>query len=221
MRILYGVQTTGNGHISRSRLMVSALKVQGHSVTTLFSGLGCPKFWDYSVFEPFSQAHGLTFMTSNGQIDYGQTIRYAKPRVLFNDIKALDVSQYDVVISDFEPITAWAAHRQKIPSVGISHQEAFRYEIPKRSGQVSARAIMRYYAPTKHSIGLHWHHFNQPILPPIIDTTLEVSELDASMILVYLPFESREVVVGLLRRFDRHVFRVYCDVAEIQHIDNI
>jgi uncharacterized protein (TIGR00661 family) len=221
LRILYGVQTTGNGHISRSRLMVSALKAEGHSVTTFFSGLGCPTFWDYSVFEPYSQARGLTFMTSNGQIDYAQTARHVQPFELLRDIKALDVSQYDAVISDFEPITAWAARRQKIPSIGISHQEAFRYHIPKRRGQLPARALMRYYAPTQHSIGLHWHHFKQPILPPIIETTLEQSELDASMILVYLPFENRELVCGLLRTFDRYIFRVYCDVPEVQHLGNV
>ena len=38
MRILYGVQTTGNGHISRSREVIRELKRLGHDVHVLLSG---------------------------------------------------------------------------------------------------------------------------------------------------------------------------------------
>jgi UDP:flavonoid glycosyltransferase YjiC (YdhE family) len=38
MNILYGVNATGNGHISRSRITISELKKRGHNVTVLFSG---------------------------------------------------------------------------------------------------------------------------------------------------------------------------------------
>ena len=38
MRILFGVQGTGNGHISRSRTLARALKSRGVAVDYLFSG---------------------------------------------------------------------------------------------------------------------------------------------------------------------------------------
>ncbi|HFF2915998.1 TPA: glycosyltransferase family protein, partial [Vibrio cholerae] len=38
MKILYGVQGTGNGHIARSRAMCAALKQQQVDVDYLFSG---------------------------------------------------------------------------------------------------------------------------------------------------------------------------------------
>ena len=38
MNILYGISATGNGHISRSRILISALKKRGHNITVLFSG---------------------------------------------------------------------------------------------------------------------------------------------------------------------------------------
>ncbi|MBP7664242.1 MAG: glycosyltransferase, partial [Shewanella sp.] len=38
MRILYGVQGTGNGHLSRARVMAKALMKQDIEVDFLFSG---------------------------------------------------------------------------------------------------------------------------------------------------------------------------------------
>lgn len=221
MNILYGIQTTGNGHISRSRLMIAALKAAGHSVTTLFSGYGRSSFWDYAEFMPFDESRGLTFVTENGQINYFKTTLHAKPVELATDIKQLDLSGFDAVISDFEPITAWAARRQNVVSIGISHQEAFHYDIPKRNGNRLARLIMQYYAPTQHRIGLHWHHFNQPILPPIIETGLTALPIVHNMILVYLPFEARASVIPLLRTFKDHTFHFYTDVKQVEQFGNV
>lgn len=221
MNILYGIQTTGNGHISRSRLMIAALRTAGHSVTTLFSGYGRSSFWNDAEFLPFEESRGLTFITEKGQINYFKTALNAKPIELSTDIKQLDLSGFDVVISDFEPISAWAARRQNIVSIGISHQEAFHYNIPKRSGNRLARVIMNCYAPTKQRIGLHWHHFNQPILPPIIETTLTPLPTREAMILVYLPFEERMSVVPLLRTFTDHTFHFYTNVARVEQYGNV
>ena len=222
MNILYGIQTTGNGHISRSKLMISALKAEGHSVTTLFSGLGRSSFWNYDEFTPFNESRGLTFVTENGQINYLKTTLDAKLIELAKDIKNLDVSGYDAVISDFEPITAWAARRQKVVSIGISHQEAFHYDIPKRQGNSLARLIMKHYAPTQLGLGLHWHHFNQPILPPIIEANLEpLLTTNESMILVYLPFEERSLIIHLLQPFTDHLFHFYTDVSQQEQHGNV
>ena len=37
MKILFGVQTTGNGHISRSRELIRELKEIGHDVWVILS----------------------------------------------------------------------------------------------------------------------------------------------------------------------------------------
>lgn len=222
MKLLYGIQTTGNGHICRSRLMVEALKTQGHSVTALFSGHGRASFWDYNAFQPFNELRGLTFVTQKGQINYTRTLMDAKPRELLKDIRELDLSEFDAVISDFEPISAWAAKRQNIPSIGISNQEAFYYNIPKCNGNPMARLIMRHFAPTRHHIGLHWHHFDQPILPPIIETSLQpIISTAQPMILVYLPFENTAHIKQQLSVFTEHTFHVYTDVAQVQQFGHI
>ena len=53
MNILYGVNATGNGHISRSRITISELKKRGHNVTVLFSGRKVKDFFDLEQFRPY------------------------------------------------------------------------------------------------------------------------------------------------------------------------
>ena len=50
MNILYGVNATGNGHISRSRITISELKKRGHNVTVLFSGRKPEDFFDVEKY---------------------------------------------------------------------------------------------------------------------------------------------------------------------------
>ena len=50
MNILYGVQGTGNGHISRSREIIRHLKDRGHHVEVILSGRAPDAFWDMDDF---------------------------------------------------------------------------------------------------------------------------------------------------------------------------
>ena len=60
MNILYGVQGTGNGHISRSREIMRHLKARGHHVEVMISGRDPETFWDMEDFEPYIAYEGLT-----------------------------------------------------------------------------------------------------------------------------------------------------------------
>lgn len=46
MKILFGVQGTGNGHISRARALNKYLKADGISVDYIFSGRERDKYFD-------------------------------------------------------------------------------------------------------------------------------------------------------------------------------
>ena len=222
MKILYGVPTTGNGHINRSRLMIAALKAQGHSVTALFSGPKRPAFWSDASFESCIELVGLTLATENGQVSYFKTALQAQPMKLLHDIRTIDLRPYDLVFSDFEPISAYAAKRAKVTSIGLSNQAAHHYDIPKQNGYLLARGVMKYYAPAQHQLGLHWHHFSQPILPPIIDPSLSCScEVQDDLILVYLPFENRTEVLKLLQANKTHRFHLYSQVDAIEQHENV
>jgi UDP:flavonoid glycosyltransferase YjiC (YdhE family) len=52
MNILYGVQTTGNGHISRSREVIRQLKRSGHQVQVILSGNDPHRLAGVDVFKP-------------------------------------------------------------------------------------------------------------------------------------------------------------------------
>jgi uncharacterized protein (TIGR00661 family) len=160
-------------------------------------------------FGAFEHRRGLTLAAIDGEVRYGRTLLEAHPVEFIHDVRALEVDRYDVVISDFEPVTAWAARLAGKTSIGIAHQHAFRHPIPGRHGNLASRAVMRWFAPVDIPIGLHWHHFDSPILPPIIDTRLSRTHGDADFILVYLPFEQQSAVTALLQRFDDHRFVQY------------
>lgn len=209
MKIFYGVQGTGNGHITRARVMAKELDAAGFEVTFQFTGRPTDQYFDMDVFNGYQHKEGLTFNTEKGQVNYLKTALQAKPIRFIKDVNALDLSNYDLVISDFEPVTAWAAKRQKIPVIGIGHQYAFNHQIPRTGSDPLADQVMKYFAPADIGIGLHWHHFGQPILPPIIETPEFPQSVVSNKIIVYLPFEDPNTVIELLAPFISFEFHTY------------
>jgi uncharacterized protein (TIGR00661 family) len=209
MKIFYGVQGTGNGHITRARVMAKELYAAGFDVTFQFTGRPQDKFFDMDVFNGYQHREGLTFNTDKGQVNYLKTALEARPIRFIQDVRSLDLSAYDLVISDFEPVTAWAARTQKKKVLGIGHQYAFNYSIPRTGSDPLADMVMKNFAPADFGIGLHWHHFGQPILPPIIETPEVPTDIRKDKIVVYLPFENTEEVICYLCQFENFRFHIY------------
>ncbi len=209
MKIFYGIQGTGNGHITRGRIMARELHAAHFDVTYQFTGRPQDKFFDMQVFNDYQWREGLTFSTQNGKINHLKTVLQSKPLNFLRDIKQLDLSAYDVVICDYEPITAWAARQQNKKTIGISHQYAFQYDIPRSGNDPLSEAVMRNFAPVDIGIGLHWHHFDQPILPPVIEAPVASTQPKNNKIVVYLPFEDQKRVIALLAPFKEFEFFIY------------
>lgn len=222
MRIFYGVQGTGNGHITRARVMAKTLAQAGIQVDYQFTGRPAEHYFDMEIFADYQVRAGLTFVTHKGQVNYAKTALKAKPLQFFKDISSLDLRDYDLVISDFEPVTAWAARRQNKSLLGIGHQYAFAHQIPRSGGDPIAELVMRNFAPASQSVGLHWHHFGQPILPPIIETPEQPKSCFKHKIVVYLPFEDTAEVCQLLAPFTDFEFYLYSPnpiVSGFEHIE--
>lgn len=209
MRILYGVQATGNGHISRARAMEKQLSKAGVTVDFLFSGRPAEQFFDMQQFGQYQLRRGLTFATKAGSVNYWQSAKQAKLAELWRDIRTLELSQYDLVLTDFEPISAWAAKRQQKTCIAIGHQYAFLHAIPMENANLVSRSVFRHFAPANYTLGLHWHHFEQPILPPIIDLPAEQGSVDPKQVLVYLPFEDQQQVIRLLQPLTEFNFSIF------------
>ena len=223
MKILYGVQGTGNGHISRSRVMAKQLKAHGFDVDFLFSGRSSSAYFDMEVFGDYCTKQGLSLVSSAGRINALATIRSADLKTLVHDVRTLELDSYDMLLTDYEPITAWAARLTNKPCLGIGHQYAFHGSTPMVTGNTLKKTIMQWFAPSRHSLGLHWHPFEANILPPIIDkrSTHSLTRPDANKVLVYLPFEDPEATEQLLRAFPAYHFFVYGPYAIDGRVDNI
>jgi uncharacterized protein (TIGR00661 family) len=209
VKIFYGVQATGNGHITRARALAPKLAKAGIEVTYLFSGRRREKLFEMEAFGDYQWRAGLTFETRSGNVRYFRTALRNNLPAFLRDVAALDLQEYDAVISDFEPITAWAARLRGIRTIGIGHQYAFGYDIPKAGVNFMGVQVLKHFAPVAVGLGVHWHHFGHPILPPIIETDLEPPEIQPEKIVVYLPFEDVNQVVRLLKPFWHHQFHVY------------
>ncbi|MFY0665722.1 MAG: glycosyltransferase [Natronospirillum sp.] len=221
MKILYGVQATGNGHITRARAMQPALARRGIEVDYLFTGRAREKLFDMDAFGDFEVRRGLTFAIERGSVNLPKTLLQANVFELMRDIKALDLSSYDLVLTDFEPVAAWAARRAGKTCIGIGHQYAFPFDIPKADDSFGARQIMKWFAPASLSLGAHWHHFNSPILPPLMHPSIETTETDPEQVLVYLPFEDAADIMELLEPITDYRFHVFTDALPPGVLDHI
>jgi len=121
MKILYAIQGTGNGHISRARDIIPVLKQYGE-LDVLLSGTQADVDLEYPVKYQF---HGLSFIFGKkGGVDVLKTIKRMNFFRLLNEIWCLNIKQYDLIINDFEPVSAWACLLKGKKCIGLSHQAA-------------------------------------------------------------------------------------------------
>ena len=130
MKILYAIQGTGNGHVSRARETVPLLQKFGE-VDLLLSGTQV----DINLVQPIKyRLHGFSFVFGKkGGVDHYKTWKIMNLLQFRNDMKMLPLKDYNLIVNDFEPITAWACKTKGIESVSLSHQAAFRSEKSPRS----------------------------------------------------------------------------------------
>ena len=220
MNILYGIQGTGNGHITRSRLLIPSLRKKGFNVEVLLSGRKKDEYWDMECFRPYDTKFGITFQVANGTVNKWKTIKKLKLKQFWTDLKSIESKSYDIIITDYEPISAWAAKKNGILSIGIGHLYSFLYNVPMQIGFFLDKKIMNWFAPVDIPIGLHWHHFGQNILPPVIPQ-LKGKVTNEDFVVVYLPWENPNLVESVLNKISDKVFYVYGHTSEKIVRDNI
>jgi len=210
MKILYGIQGTGNGHLSRGRAMAKHFANSSAEVTYLFSGRPREKFFDMAPFGDFKLVKGFTFYVDSGCVSYTRTAMSNNPLKFAKEVYGLSVEDYDVIITDFEPVSAWAGKLKGKQVISFGHQPAFRYDIPIEGEDWLAKQVMNWFAPANIHIGLHWHHFGADILPPIIHIDeQENCQVENNKVLVYLPFENHSDLPDIFKLFSDFEFYIY------------
>lgn len=210
--ILYGIHSTSNGHLAKSSVLVTELRRQGHKVDVIFSG--APRHeddWFTQQLKPLRHYRGLVGYTHKGKFCRTTTFKETNLRQLVKDVNDLDLQPYEIVISDFDHVSAWAAKLQKKMTLGISRASTLFYNIPKAKRFFFANHFMYLSVPVTIHLGLHWHHFNQPILPPILSpNAVQYTESqDNELITVYLPTEQLVDIEKLLSPCSTIKFHIY------------
>ena len=216
MKILYGVQGTGHGHISRARVVLPKLRELAE-VDVLISGYNFHMELDGEIAYK-KRGVSLTY-DSNGSVDVLETAMNLKPVKFIQDIQSTPVEEYDFIVNDFEPITAWAALAAGKPCVAISHQASFLSPNPPRPAKKSlvAEQVMKHFAPCTVPLGSHYLRYDDFIEPPIIRKSIQ--DLNPTLgghITVYLPAFDHETLVSIfseVRNIEWHVYAPSCETA--------
>lgn len=208
-KLLYAFQGTGNGHSSRANEIVPLLK-KWADVKVACSGLNRQLELDFSIDYQW-EGIGFEYNTEGG-LDYWATIRKFKARRFIEDTQNLDLKAFDLIINDFEPVTAWAARRQKAAILGMGHQASFYSPNAPRPSKKNylAEWIFKYYAPAKEVLGFHFDQYDQYIYPPVIREKVRSLELkDGKGFVCYLPAYHDEEIYQTLSAVSNKEFRVF------------
>jgi uncharacterized protein (TIGR00661 family) len=209
MNILYAIQGTGNGHLSRAMDIIPCLQLHGN-VDILVSGTQ----GDLSLPFPLKyKLRGLSFIFGKaGGVDLWKTFVKANVRKFVKEINALAVEQYDLVINDFEPVSAWACYMKNIPCIGLSHQAAVLVDgAPKTEhNDMLGKLILKNYAPTTAQFGFHFKSYENHIFTPVIRGQVRNHEIEnKGHYTVYLPAYDDKRLVAKLSQFKNVTWDVF------------
>ncbi len=209
MKILYAIQGTGNGHLSRARDIIPLLQNVGE-VDILISGSQADITLPYPIKY---QMKGLGFVFGKkGGVDLWQTFRQNSIRRIIREVNKVPVALYDIIINDFEPVSAWACYFKRKPCIALSHQCAVlssKAPLPRHRDRIG-KFILKHYAPATARYGFHFEKFNDQTYTPVIRK--QVRELFVSNkghYTVYLPSYSDKKIVKILSRFNDVKWEVY------------
>lgn len=209
MRVLYAIQGTGNGHICRAQDVVPILDKKV-DLDILISGIQVDIDLPKKVKYKFK---GLSFIFGKkGGVSLYETWKKNKILRFLHEVKSLPVEEYDLVISDFEPVSTWACQLKGVPCIGLSHQAAvLAKKAPKPSYKDPlGKNILKYYAPTSWSLGFHFERFNKKTYTPIIRSSIRNKELTTKgHYTVYLPAYTNEKLFKVLSKVPEVEWQVF------------
>lgn len=215
MKILYAFQGTGNGHIARAQEIIPILK-KYVSVDTLISGHQSQLKADFYINFQFK---GISLLyNKTGGLSYRKTFTENKFIQAVRDIKALKLSDYDLIINDFEPLTGWACKLKQLPMIELSHQASLSFkETPKpEKKDFFGELILKYYVPSERKIGFHFENYHPQIKKPVIRRKIRNLNPDKKgFYLVYLPSFSDDNIIKVLKQIPVE-WKVFSKYSKLQ-----
>jgi uncharacterized protein (TIGR00661 family) len=209
LKILYAIQGTGNGHLARARDVYPELAKYG-ATDVLVSGIQA----DIELPFPVKyKLYGLSFIFGqHGSVDKWATFKKLRPFTLINDITRLRVQDYDLIINDFEPVSAWACRLHKKHCVSLSHQSAVLHPMAPRPAAYDwlGNMILKHYAPHSSAYSFHFQSFDQNIFTPVVRKEIrKIAISDEGHYTVYLPAYNDETIVKELSVYENINWQVF------------
>ena len=204
MKILFGVQTEGNGHITQCIATKQYLQSQGIEVTTAFAAKkkrGLPKYFtdEFNVID----YNGFDFVFDNvGRVVIWKTIlnnTFELPRLIVSFIKICVIIQKekpDAIFNYYEPLVGLTAlFFKNIKYVSFGHQYAMDSAIyPRINGYIVQKLFLsiinKITSIRAKIVALSYYEFNDATMivsPPILRAeSYSISDKKEDFVLVYL-----------------------------------
>ena len=209
MKVLYAIQGTGNGHVSRANEIIPLLQ-QKCELDILLSGTQADVCVNYPVKY---RRKGLSFVFGKkGGVDFYKTLKQLQSKKFLSEIKSLPVEEYDLVINDFEPISAWACKIKNIPCIAMSHQFAVLHKDAPKPDKFDPFALMvlRYYAPCKTGVGFHFKKYGDTVFTPVIRSEIRNATVtNNGHYTVYLPAYNDKKIISFCNNFKNIRWQIF------------
>ncbi len=209
MKILYAIQGTGNGHVSRALDVIPVLKKHGE-VDIVLSGNQSDIQLPWEIKFHF---HGASFVFGKqGGVDFWKTLKNISIINFIYEMIKVPVRDYDLVINDFEPVVAWACKLKAKQCIGVSHQSAVLHKNAAKPKVKSfiGRSILKYYAPVSKCYGFHFQKLGAEFFTPVIRKDIRsLNPTQKEHFTVYLPSYSDEAILSFLSKFNEVKWEVF------------
>ncbi len=218
MRIVYGVQSTGKGHLSRLLGLLPLFQRDGHELLVLITGRWDPPkyFLDAISGVRHRRFPGLPMVADQaGAISKRGTVKaFATqlPKLLNSFHKAnrlISAFDPDLIVSDFDPVTGSPFVAPNVYKIGIGNCiAAVRWDVEHPAGlrreRFSARVVDRLgTSGLDVRLTCHFYPLDAECLPPILrPETLAMKAENRGHLLVYYAFP--ELLAPVIAYAERH-----------------
>lgn len=229
LKILYGIQCTGNGHLTRSKEIIKFLEENyADKIETIdiclsgnFSQIDTT---DLNVKYKFK---GLGFDLKDGGISLWGTLKKMKLYQFIKSIFIPDLKEYDIIVSDFDPVVCWSGilRRKKVIGVGnhfkfLSNKKFLKNLSPNF---FTNKIITKLISPVNTHISFNYLKEDENDYFPIIRKSIRKIKLqNEEHYLVYLSSISIDEQIKFFNLFPSQTFYIYHnEISEASDFENI
>lgn len=209
MKVLYAVQSTGNGHLSRAQHLIPYF-AKRVNLDIVLSGPKNDFDLEYPVLD---QYRGFTFSyNKSGGVQWLKTLLKNNIFSFIREVINAPVKNYDLVINDFDPVTAWACLLYNKKCFALSNQFSLTSPKVPKPGKITKQAIkfLKFLVPIKNGYGFHFVEYDKNIFHPIIrDKVKHIIPRKGKSFVVYLSAYSVKKIAKVLKNFPDKKFHVF------------